>query len=571
MDTEDLLYRAFRDYREHTEHDRDCERRRRALTRAGGNDALEVIETECEIENDWLEAAEEGLEYIGRAIGEERQFIRSNGEVVPIEKVKSVSRESAEHLARHGEFITRRQGEDIVPDKLYTVERLNDYTVYENRFLYMLLCYLRDFISYRYGKITEYVNTYRGRLRVEKTADTGARRTSVTLVAEDVRKNDERMLEKSGVKSQLSRMDGALKTVHLLLGTPLMQEVAKVPMLKPPVTETNVLKMDKNFKGALRLYYFLVSYQKDGFTVRQTTRRFSPLSDGAADEFSEAEELVTFLMYEYGMQIGEELRRAYLEEQERRKREEARREEERFRGLRKRVRESGVGAEEYMLLLESRCRSLEKEKASLAEAYSRSEGMLAESVKRGGELELALRESREALESAEAAHRGELERLAGERRAEVSALEERYRGELSALRLEHERERAAGEKAFAAERAKLEEARADAEERFACSEEMRERAEAAAARADGERILAEARLNAVKSEYGAFGEEEDFTSMERFDEIERQYRAFRAFFKKEWRKAKRRIRKEAFADVFAAEDKGGGQDSGKEDGKPGKS
>ena len=126
MDTEDLLYRAFRDYREHTEHDRDCERRRRALTRAGGNDALEIIETECEIENDWLEAAEEGLEYIGRAIGEERQFIRSNGEVVPIEKVKSVSRESAEHLSRHGEFITRRQGEDIVPDKLYTVERLND-------------------------------------------------------------------------------------------------------------------------------------------------------------------------------------------------------------------------------------------------------------------------------------------------------------------------------------------------------------------------------------------------------------------------------------------------------------
>ena len=131
--------------------------------------------------------------------------------------------------------------------------------------------------------------------------------------------------------------------------------------------------------------------------------------------------------------------------------------------------------------------------------------------------------------------------------------------------------RALGAQVFAAERAKLEEARADAEERFACSEEMRERAEAAAARADGERILAEARLNAVKSEYGAFGEEEDFTSMERFDEIERQYRAFRAFFKKEWRKAKRRIRKEAFADVFAAEDKGGGQDSGKEDGKPGKS
>ena len=165
-------------------------------------------------------------------------------------------------------------------------------------------------------------------------------------------------------------------------------------------------------------------------------------------------------MYEYGMQIGEELRRAYLEEQERRKREEARP----GRGsvsadLRKRVRESGVGAEEYMLLLESRCRSLEKEKASLAEAYSRSEGMLAESVKRGGELgTCAARKPRSAGKRRGCAPR-RTGKLAGERRAEVSALEERYRGELSALCLEHERERAAGEKAFAAERAKLEEAR----------------------------------------------------------------------------------------------------------------
>ena len=55
------------------------------------------------------------------------------------EKVKNVSKDSVAHLARHSNLITRyEEGEDIIPDRLYTVERLSDYAVYENRFLYML-------------------------------------------------------------------------------------------------------------------------------------------------------------------------------------------------------------------------------------------------------------------------------------------------------------------------------------------------------------------------------------------------------------------------------------------------
>ena len=43
---------------------------------------------------------EKGLVHIEKAIKEERQFIRSNGEVLPIEKIKHVSKESIEHLAK---------------------------------------------------------------------------------------------------------------------------------------------------------------------------------------------------------------------------------------------------------------------------------------------------------------------------------------------------------------------------------------------------------------------------------------------------------------------------------------
>ena len=569
MDMNDLLYRAFRDYRKNTENDRDCERRRRAAVRAGANDALEIDETECEIEEDWIEAIEEGLGHIAGAIGEERQFIRSNGEVVPIEKVKSVSRESAEHLSRHGELITRRQEEDIIPDKLYTVERLSDYSVYENRFLYMLLCYLRDFISYRYGKISEYSNTYRGRLRMEKTVDTGSRQTVISLRTEDVRKNDARMIEKSGVKEKLARIDSTLKTVHLLLGTPLMQEVAKAAMLKPPITETNVLKMDKNFKGALRLYYFLISYQKDGFIVRENTHKYSPLPDEAADEFAETAELIAFLMYAHGMRLGEELKRAYEEEEERRKREEIRKKQERIKGLNKRIDASEKSAEEYMLLLEERCRSLEKQNSSQTEMRSRAERLLAEAQQREAALEISLQESRRAADDAAKAYGEEKAQLEEEYRSAIAALQQRQSEERDALSAKHAAETAAlkaeqeeREKAFSEEIAGLQATGREIEEKLAAAEHQRLQAEDEIAHLKEECTLAEARLNALKSEYGAFAPEDDFTSQERFEEIERQYEVFRAFFKKEWRKTKKRIRKEALAKALAPEKKdNGGQDA----------
>ena len=117
----------------------------------------------CKINEDWVKAIEEGLEFVEKAVAEERQFIRTNGEVVPIEKVKKVSKDSVEHLAKHSEMITHvpeNEGDLLVPDKLYMVEKLSDYAVYENRFLYMMLVYIRDFIEFRLGKIETLRRTY---------------------------------------------------------------------------------------------------------------------------------------------------------------------------------------------------------------------------------------------------------------------------------------------------------------------------------------------------------------------------------------------------------------------------
>ena len=134
----DVLYRALVDYRKSTRDDKDCIVQRTAIvSSANENDVIEITRKSCKIETDWVETIERGIEFIEKAINEERQFIRSNGEVIPIEKVKRVSKDSVEHLARHSNLLTREpeEGQDVIPDNLYTVERLSDYAVYDNRFL----------------------------------------------------------------------------------------------------------------------------------------------------------------------------------------------------------------------------------------------------------------------------------------------------------------------------------------------------------------------------------------------------------------------------------------------------
>ena len=152
MNQLDTYFRALTEYSKETKSNREIVSLTEHLIESEPiKEALLVKRAVCIIDEEWVNEIEKGLVYIEKAIKEERQFILSNGEVIPIEKVKGISRHSIEHLSRHSNLITRYDGgDDIVPDGLYTVEKLTDYTVYENKFLYMLLCYLRDFISISY-------------------------------------------------------------------------------------------------------------------------------------------------------------------------------------------------------------------------------------------------------------------------------------------------------------------------------------------------------------------------------------------------------------------------------------
>ena len=561
----DVYYRALRAYRGVTA-ERECGSFRRAVAASDTeNDSLCVSRYICTVEEDWMDEIERGLVFVEKAIREERQFIHSNGEVVPIEKVKHVSRESVQHLARHSNLITKeRVGEKMIPDRLYSVEKQNDYAVYENRFLYMLLCYLRDFITVRYDGILTLSHRYEGELQMKKSVPLPNRRLSFAVSLRDEREDDAYLREHNPARRAIERIDTMLGAVNNLISTPLMEIAGKAPRLKPPITKTNVLRMDNNFKGAVALYEYLAAYEGDGYTVRKSETELAPFREALADELAEACGILTFLTYAHGLSLNETLKNR-LREREEREREEALLRSSRKLALVKKKLESGeLGAEAYIAELEEHLRALENDNRGMQSMRRRVAELTAKEERARGEL-LALTEANESLrgriKETELLAEREKEAVRAECEARIRTEISRKDGEMSALRGECEKRLRENEERFALEKKEVcdqllaeREALCAFEEKYAGDmraaektiSEKEERIREVVRERDGamdRNLVCEARIKALRAVNGEKFDETAFTEMEDFNELERELEAFVRFYDERWGIAKRAIRK----------------------------
>lgn len=357
MNERDVFFRAFHEFKKNvlTEKsiNRLCDHLKNAQT---DEDNLETERTYCIIEEDWIKVIEEGMVYVEKAIREERQFIRKQGEVVPIEKLRHVSTDTVTHLARHSELITREPEEDevLTPEKLFMSENLSDMAVYENRFLYMLLCYTRDFIGVRLDKIIELGRTFKMKGKTVKHVKMGSKKLAFVSDMSFEDKNDPLSQKYSDSDGLIERIESMQRLTISLLGTPLMREVSKTPMIKPPITRTNVLRMNNNFKNALEMYCRLSEYGKDGYVIKKIKTSMRPFSEEMLKEQVCLIALQQFVYYKYGNKLSEELWKEFLLEEERIKLREKQALKEQAERLKRRIKETGKGYEEYILVLEKR-------------------------------------------------------------------------------------------------------------------------------------------------------------------------------------------------------------------------
>ena len=569
MNRLDVYYRALREYRGVTAV-RHCEDFRNAISGANiENDELTVSRHICTVETDWMDTIEAGLEFVEKAIREERQFIHSNGEVMPIEKVKHVSRESVEHLARHSNLITKERTDgDMIPDHLYSVEKLNDYAVYENRFLYMLLCYLRDFITLRYEKILDLSNRYDGVLKLNKTVVYHNRKMTYSVDLHDERKDDPVLRENNPAKLSIDRMDLMLKAVLSLLSTPLMEIAGKAPRLKPPITKTNVLKMDNNFKGAMALYEYVVAYDRPGYSVEEKKHHLAPFSDILADELSEAGGMLSFLTYEYGLELNDRLKTRFDEAENRAREEEILRRTRRLEQLKRKLEKGEQSPEEYILELEKHLRVLQNDNRQLnafrnrvTELENLKESMSAEieELTKANELlheqitEAEIQHEREKTEMREeyedriyremTQHESEMSALREACEARIREINEKNSSRILVLQNGHKNKCDSYEKQYQEAEIRHQIEKQEWKTKIQNAEEALAEVSAERDRLSEQNTVCEARIKVLRKENGEVFDENAFTSEEDFNELERELEAFVKFYDERWGITKKAIRK----------------------------
>lgn len=565
----DFYYRALLDYRKVTGENHGCTGFSNAIARSDPDrDKILITRHICTVEEDWIKAIEDGLVFVEKAIREERQFIHSQGEVLEIEKVRHISPESVRHLARHSNLITREQEDDsIIPDKLYSVERLSDYAVYENRFLYMLLCYLRDFVTLRYNKILELSNKYDGQLQINKQLELPKQKLSCTISLHDQRQDDPFLREYNGAQQTIDRINLILNAIIALLSTPLMEITGKSPMLKPPITKTNVLKMDNNFRGAVALYDFIIAYNKPGYTIVDHLVDLTPFDDTLAGEMADTVALLSYLTYANGLDLRDILKSNYDARQAELALEEQQKLQQQAHALQRRLAAMEIPVEEYITVLEKENRSLEKENRQIEPIHSRLQQISDENSRLSARLDTARADAdlaREKLNTIEQDLRAEFQRVTDayddriyqmliRHESETRELEQEMRRRMEDLQTQHAKQTRAMEEEMQAHidalNTQIRETAEKAEAQLLSTNSQLSAAQTELRQLltnyetlTEEKDLCLAQLKAIRISQGDLLESEDFTDQLPFEQLEREFQAFAKFYQKNWSKTKKKIR-----------------------------
>jgi len=596
MEQNDIFYRAFFGYQKEFLGNKENEIFQKAiLVKKDPDDFLLMTETEVTIDEDWILAIEKGLIYVGKAIREERQFIRNNGEVLPIEKIRSVSKDSVVDLAKHSDYITHlpeNEEDPLIPDKLFMVQRESEYAVYENRVIYTALDYLKDFVTSRLSAITEASNLYEGKCSIRKNLIFSYRRLDFTLALGEKRENDPIATEKNKQNDLIRRINSVLEDIVVLLRRPLMQEVAKAPKVKRPIVKTNVLKMDVNFKESLALYDFVSSYSKPGYTITKKEKKIAPFPEEISNKLAQIISLSSFLAYMINNAIEPTLQADFLAEEKRRKAISDQAILEEINALLNKAKESGKPIGEYLLLLtngykilQTKIEEAKKELADLAARYeakiltlnSAHEKMMKDAKEKHQRiLDSIIADHEKELIEIKATHEKEIAEMIAKHEAEIASLNTTHAQELATTKADLQEEKRlaleAKDKEYAAKEDQLNSAieglrakeaeqdsaiarltkerdsslAAEAKAKKSCEEQIATAGKGkdeAIAKAAEEVRLAKAELASLRVKSGAGPQPSDFGSRERFLELEEEKKTLDSFFDLAWKQTRKSIRR----------------------------
>ncbi len=224
---------------------------------------------------EWVEMIEDSIISLDNIVRNPRKFIVQEEDIVDISLARAISTESVKHLAQHTNFISSVDEDGMVtPNKILNVTKEESFEVYENRFIYTLLRNLNNFISRRLDAIkAAYINDNVLELDVDTSIFTGKTRVFYKLELIGALPIDEvRELDNEDL-TVVERIAKAQRIVMDFLSSAFAKQMVNSAPVRPPITRTNVILKNPDFKKALVLWQFIESYTKMGFSVENDIKQ----------------------------------------------------------------------------------------------------------------------------------------------------------------------------------------------------------------------------------------------------------------------------------------------------------
>lgn len=160
--------------------------------------------------------------------------------------------------------------EETLPYIQKAIDEQESFAIYENRVLSTLIHKALMFVDDKYSKMKDVPNDSYNNITMNRHLELNQQKLDFSV--NYVNENHESLAEDLDVEdieslSDFDRIRRIRQGLNECLATPLMKEIAKEPQVKPPLTQTNLLKENPNFKKAVELWSFLDTYKKQGFEL----------------------------------------------------------------------------------------------------------------------------------------------------------------------------------------------------------------------------------------------------------------------------------------------------------------
>ena len=241
---------------------------------SGKNDfKISQVYTRKNYDDSWIDFIEDCLVPLDNIVRNPRKFIVIEEDIVDVSLARSISVESVKHLAQHTNLIASvdKKG-NVIPSKILNTSKEESYEVYENRFIYTLLLKTRDFINRRFDLIKGALMKS-GEIGVDVSSQYSLDGAKVDCKI-DTSANfpfDAAFKKKGDQQSDVERITRINSIFSDFLASPFAREMRTCALVRPPITRTNVILKNPDFKKALLLWQFVESNEKLDYQIDTTT------------------------------------------------------------------------------------------------------------------------------------------------------------------------------------------------------------------------------------------------------------------------------------------------------------